>query len=244
MQTPAQVGYNFHTYALSEQAVTMEFGQMISDETLEQINNFNNLLHQRPFPGFHTTVPAYATLTVFYDPLLVMISNAMVGLSCFEKVSRYLNSINSIPHNIPVLTYETVTIPVCYGGAFGPDLEELAALHNLTPQEVINLHAAPVYKVYMIGFVPGFAYLGGMDFRLETPRRLAPRNDIPAGAVGIAGKQTGVYPLKTPGGWQIIGRTPLQLFNAERPQPSLLKAGDNVIFKAIDRQEFDYLANN
>jgi inhibitor of KinA len=230
----------FSIYYLSERAATIEFGYEIAEHLLDAVSGFNALLHQQPFAGFCTTVPAYSTLTVFFDPLMVS-KSPMPGAGCFEKVSGYLNSLNQQKKMSKKTTGETVTIPVCYGGAFGPDLEELAGLHQLGVTDVIKLHTSAIYTVYMIGFVPGFAYLGGMDERLATPRKASPRPAIPAGAVGIAGQQTGVYPLQTPGGWQIIGQTPLKLFDATKPQPSLLKAGDKVVFKPINLKEFNKL---
>jgi inhibitor of KinA len=233
---------SFNTYYLSERAVTVEFGNEIS-ETLQQISRFNQLLQQQPFDGFSAAVPAYTSLTVFYDPLQVAAS-AIPGADSFEKVVNYLNQLHSEPGEIKTQEATTVTIPVCYGGNFGQDLEYVAALHSLTPNEVIDLHCSTVYKVYMIGFVPGFAYLGGMDELLASPRKTTPRKAIPAGSVGIAGQQTGVYPLKTPGGWQLIGRTPLTLFNPTLSQPSLLKAGDEVVFKPIAHHEFELYQNH
>jgi len=243
MQTQATVGQYFNVYALSEQAITIEFGQEINEDTLQKVTAFNQLIIQNPFPGFYTTVPAYTTLTVFFDPLQVIQSD-LPGTDCFDKVSAYLTGLKNNRQDILITHPGTITIPVCYDGLFGPDIEEVASHTKLTPQEVISLHSKAIYKVYMIGFVPGFAYLGGMAEALATPRRATPRNAVPAGSVGIAGMQTGVYPLETPGGWQIIGRTPLKMFNADRPQPALLKAGDQVVFKPIDKSEFDHLANN
>jgi inhibitor of KinA len=231
----------FKIYYLSEEAVTVEFGQQIAGNLLNAVNSLNNLLFGQPFPGFHTTVPAYATLTVFYDPVVVIKSD-LPGAGCFEKISTYLNNLNLQNKMSKPVEGDVVTIPVCYGGGFGPDLDEVAGLHQVSTAEVIRLHSAATYKVYMIGFVPGFAYLGGMDERLATPRKATPRKSVLAGAVGIAGQQTGVYPLETPGGWQIIGQTPLKLFDVNRGQPSLLKPGDTVIFKAIDLNEFNKLA--
>lgn len=230
----------FKIYYLSETAVTVEFGQQIAENLLNAVNSLNLLLHQRPFPGFNTTVPAYSTLTVFYDPLVVSKSD-LPGSGCLAKVSGYLGDLNLQMKTTNSVKGDTVTIPVCYGGTFGPDLAEVADLHQISIAEVIKLHSAATYKVYMIGFVPGFAYLGGMDERLATPRKATPRKLVPAGAVGMAGQQTGVYPLDTPGGWQIIGQTPLKMFDRDRVQPSLLKAGDMVVFKAIDIQEFNKL---
>ncbi len=236
------VDKNSMIYYLSEHAVTMKFGQEIGKETLDQLRHLNNLIHQNPFPGFRTTVPAYTTLSIFFDPLQV-IKSGLPGKDCFEKVSAYLNKLKNELADEEKSTVKTVSIPVCYGGTFGPDLEEVAKRNNLTVKEVITLHSSAVYEVYMIGFVPGFAYLGGMPELLSTPRKLSPRKAVPVGSIGIAGKQTGIYPLETPGGWQIIGRTPLKLFDAENAEPALLKSGDQVIFKSIERQEYDLYRN-
>lgn len=231
------VDKNSMIYYLSEHAITVEFGLEIREETLNQLRRLNNLIHQNPFPGFRTTVPAYTTLSVFFDPLQV-IKSGLPGEDCFEKVSAYLNKLKHEPVNEEKSTVKTVSIPVCYGSLFGPDLDEVAKLHNLTTSEAITLHSSAVYKVYMTGFVPGFAYLGGMPELLSTARKSTPRKSVPAGSVGIAGQQTGIYPFETPGGWQIIGRTPYQLFDARKSSPSLLKAGDLVVFKPITNQEY------
>ncbi|WP_233268871.1 5-oxoprolinase subunit PxpB [Mucilaginibacter lacusdianchii] len=228
----------FNTYSLSERAISVVFGSDIDDSTLQQITQFNHTLHRKPFPGFYTTVPAYTTLTVFYDPLLVIQSD-LPGTDCFDKVTHYLEQLKQhLAQDQPGLG-KMITIPVCYGGTFGPDLKYVAASHGFTTDKVIDLHSSAIYKVYMIGFVPGFAYLGGMPEVLATPRLTTPRKAIPTGSVGIAGKQTGVYPLDTPGGWQLIGRTPLALFAASRSQPALLQAGDTIKFEPIPHHEFD-----
>ncbi len=229
---------NFMIYYLSEQAITIEFGQEIGKAILKQVRQLDNLLHQKPFPGFRATVPAYTTLSVFFDPIHVINNLDFPGCDCFEKVSAYIRQLKNEPDEEEISTIKTVSIPVCYGGTFGPDLEEVAKLNNLTVKEVIQLHSSAVYQVYMIGFVPGFAYLGGMPELLSTPRKSTPRKAVPVGSVGIAGKQTGIYPLETPGGWQIIGRTPFQLFDARKSSPALLKAGDFVVFKPITDQEY------
>jgi len=232
---------SFQIYSLSEQAVTVEFGKLINEDILVRVNSFNTLVNQHPFAGFITTVPAYTTVTIFYDALQVAQSVTMPGADSFEKVSAWLYSLKDKKTERNESLNQTITIPVCYGGHLGPDIEEVAVNNNLTTAQVIELHSAAIYKVYMIGFVPGFAYLGGMNERIAMPRKQTPRSAIPAGSVGIAGKQTGVYPLETPGGWQIIGRTPLKMFDANAPQPSLLKAGDNVVFKPVNEQEFNNL---
>lgn len=226
-------------YPLSEQSLTISFGNEVSEETLRHINAFHQSLLQNPFSGYVDAVPAYTTLSIFYDPLQVLLSE-LLGTDAYEKVSNYLNALK-IDFKEAKKQASVVEIPVCYGGDLGPDLESLAALHQLTVSEVIALHTEPAYLVYMIGFVPGFAYMGGLNPVLETPRLATPRQVIPAGSVGIAGKQTGIYPLETPGGWQLIGRTPLKMFDVDREQPSLLQAGDKVKFVPITRSEFDDL---
>lgn len=232
---------NFRCYSLNERAITVEFGNAISAAILDTVTEYNQLLNRSPFPGFITTTPAYTTLTVFYDPLITA-NSALPGKSCLEKVSNYLYNLSMQPVKNNIKTGITVTVPVCYGGAYGPDLAEVASLHQLSVDAVISLHSNAVYKVYVIGFLPGFAYLGGLDERLATPRKATPRKIVAAGSVGLAGLQTGIYPIQSPGGWQIIGRTPLCLFDIRNSPPALLKAGDNIIFKPISENEFKTLA--
>lgn len=227
-------------YPLSEQSLVLSFGDEVSEDILRQINAYHHTLEHSPFAGYVDAVPAYTTLTVFYDPLQVLVS-ILPGIGAFEKVSNYLNMLE-VKIEIVAKSANVITIPVCYGNDFGPDLEALATMHKLSADEVINIHTKPQYLVYMIGFVPGFAYLGGLDARLDSPRLATPRPVIPAGSVGIAGKQTGIYPLATPGGWQLIGRTPLKMFDAGRAQPSLLQAGDKVKFEPISTEVFDQLS--
>ena len=131
-----------------------------------------------------------------------------------------------------------VEIPVCYGGDLGPDLDDVAARHETTPDEVVRIHSGADYLVYMVGFMPGFAYLGGLPDEIATPRRSSPRTAVPAGAVGIGGQQTGVYPLESPGGWNLIGRTPLRIFDLSRETPSLLATGDRVRFCPISLDRY------
>nr|AGU12342.1 Allophanate hydrolase subunit 1 [uncultured organism] len=244
MQSPTIFSNSFDIYYLSEKAVTIEFGNEIDADILKQINRLYILLKQYPFNGFCTAVPAYTTLTVFYDPLQVAKAPDLYGNTGFEKVSGYIKQLQASKFKTTDRTNAVVTIPVCYGGRYGPDLEEVAIHNKLTTQEVVSLHSSAIYKVYMIGFVPGFAYMGGLPEQLATPRKATPRAAIPAGSVGIAGKQTGIYPLQTPGGWQLIGRTPLNLFDPNLREPALLKAGDEVTFKPINSTDFDLYQNH
>ncbi|CAH0268147.1 Kinase A inhibitor [Pedobacter sp. Bi27] len=228
-------------YGLSEKSVTVGFGTTIDHDLLALITDFNQLLLQNPFSGLITTVQAYTTLTVFFDPLIVMLSD-LPGQVCFEKISAHLNKIVQIKREKSSTIPDKLIIPVYYGGDFGQDLSTVARTNKLSETEVIDVHTAGQYTVFMIGFVPGFAYMGGMDPRLSTPRKEVPNAKIPTGSVGIAGNQTGIYPMETPGGWQIIGRTPLKMFDVNRLQPSLLKGGDMVTFKAIGIKEFNAYA--
>ncbi len=229
-------------YPISEKAVTIAFGSSISEELMHRINQFNILVHDHPFEGLQTTVPAYCTLSVFFDPVKVL-KSTLQGSTCLEKVTYYLEQLNEKEITFTVSEPRTVIIPVCYGGDMGPDLEDVAISNKLTAEEVINEHTSTTYLVHMIGFVPGFAYLGGMNPTIAAPRKATPRVAVPAGAVGIAGMQTGIYPLQTPGGWQIIGQTPVKMFDPNRPAPALLKAGDRVQFKRIEMEEFKHLKN-
>ncbi|WP_134091516.1 5-oxoprolinase subunit PxpB [Olivibacter sp. XZL3] len=236
---------SFSIHFLSENAITIEFGQKIDEATFDKVHQFNKLLNARPFEGLLCTVPAYVSLTVFYDATIVInAKNGLIGISGFERVSGYLVQLHTQMTAIEKNTRKTIRLPVCYEGKLAPDLNYVASYHNISPAEVIRLHSSVPYKVYMIGFVPGFAYLGGMNSLLETPRKAVPRKKVPAGSVGIAGAQTGIYPFPIPGGWQIIGCSPLRLFDIERPSPALLSAGDEIMFEVIDLEEFEAIKNS
>ncbi|WP_205502371.1 5-oxoprolinase subunit PxpB [Rufibacter psychrotolerans] len=231
---PQKIKYQL--YPLGEAALVVQLGDTISPETFRRVQACARRLAQRPFPGFLELVPAYTTVTVYFNPLQV---SGHCHPTPYHRVARQVEELlqGMEPGAAPEAT-EAVMLPVCYGGVFGPDLEFVAQTNQLTPQEVIALHTQPEYVVYLIGFAPGFPYLGGMNQRIAAPRRATPRGAIPAGSVGIAGHQTGVYPLETPGGWQLIGRTPRALFRPDSSSPSLLKAGDTVRFYPISEQEF------
>ncbi|QNL49412.1 5-oxoprolinase subunit PxpB [Olivibacter sp. SDN3] len=241
MLIPKQINEGFSIYSLCEYALTVSFGETISDHASYRINRLRKLLEQQPFTGFRSAVPAYTSLSAFFDPIEVH-QSTLIGHSCFEKVSNYITDLESTPHKGTEQNNREITIPVCYEGDFGPDLNEVAAVHHMDVQEVIHLHTEAIYNVHMIGFVPGFAYLGGLPKALATPRKKSPRVQIPSGSIGIAGVQTGIYSLDTPGGWQIIGRTPLVMFDAQRKAPSLLSSGDRVTFERISAEEFEFHA--
>lgn len=225
-----------NVFPLGDTAMVVQFGEKINADTHNLVHRFCSWLEQHPFHGLVEYVPAFTNVTLFYNPLIIR----------FEEINLILQQMAAaaVTGQAPDAASVTIEIPVLYGGQAGPDLNDVAALNNLSPDEVIDIHTQPEYLVYMIGFAPGFPYLGGMDKRIAAPRRQAPRSRIPAGSVGIAGEQTGVYPIETPGGWQIIGRTPLALFDRNRTAPALLKAGDKVKFTAIGEQEFEQLKNS
>ncbi|AMR26318.1 kinase inhibitor [Hymenobacter psoromatis] len=227
-------------YPLGDAAVVLELGQRIDPATHRLLQALARLLDQSPLPGLREYVPAFTTLTVYYDPWQL---SQNPENSPYDQVASYLQSLlpaaqAAAAHYAPG---PLVEIPVCYGGEFGPDLAAVAQHTRLSAAEVIQLHSAAEYLVYMVGFAPGFPYLGGLDARLATPRRAVPRPLVPAGAVGLAGLQTGIYSLPTPGGWQLIGRTPRRLFDAGRARPSLLQAGDRLRFVPISAADFQRL---
>jgi KipI family sensor histidine kinase inhibitor len=195
----------------------------------EKVRAVATLLKQNLPEGVLDIVPAYRSLSLRYNPLL----------TSPERLSFVLEELEGHLREVEIPPPRVVEIPVLYGGEQGPDLGVVAAHSGLAPEEVVATHAGTDYPIYMIGFTPGFCYLGGLDGRIATPRRETPRTLIPGGSVGIAESQTGVYPVDSPGGWQIIGRTPLRLFAPERENPFLYEAGDRIRFVPIRQGEFD-----
>ncbi|GAB3503265.1 5-oxoprolinase subunit B [Emticicia fontis] len=202
---------------------------MIDVEINTIVSYLFDYCNKHPFEGFKEAVPAYASLTVFYDVLRVRKAYPSHSIA-YNIVENYLRealqNLSSSEKEESLL----IEIPVVYDGE---DLDFVATHNQLSIEEVIQIHIQPTYRVYMMGFLPGFAYLGGMDERIATPRKSTPRTKVLAGSVGIAGKQTGIYPLESPGGWQLIGRTSLPLFNIDSSSPTLLKAGDLVRFVRV-----------
>ncbi len=233
---------DFELYFLSERAITIQFGDSICKTTFDKLTQLNRLIYEHPFIGLETTLMAYTTLTVFYEPFRLL-SSELAGKTCLEKLSNYIHTLyQTIPHGTND-DAKLIEIPVCYHRSFGLDLEEVARHAKCSTEQVIAMHTEAIYAVYMIGFLPGFAYLGGMNRQLATPRKPSPRLSVPVGSVGIGGEQTGIYPLTSPGGWQLIGRTPITMFNIEKDQPSLLQPGNKVVFKPIAMEEFHHLAS-
>jgi KipI family sensor histidine kinase inhibitor len=214
--------------------LTVEFGDAIDPEINARVRDLSASLRKLHPAGILDLNPTYRSLFIQYDP----------WVCSFEHLLQIVEDCLKSGAATEAETSQVKEVPVCYGGEFGQDLEELASLHGMNAEEVIRLHCAPLYRVYMIGFLPGFAYLGGLDEKLHTPRKKDPRKKVPAGSVGIADQQTGIYPIESPGGWQLIGRTPLLLFDPVRDPPFLLQAGDFVRFKPITGEEFAKHSNH
>lgn len=225
----------YKIYSLSESAVTIELGNSIDERTHRYVMALNEAIQQIFFEGFTETVPAYTTVTVYYNPAIVY---KKIKSSPFSFVKNYIENLIaglSLPEKSKT---EVIVVPLCYEDEFAPDLSFIANEKNMSKEEVIRIHSSALYKVYMIGFSPGFPYMGIVSDAIAVPRKDTPRPMVEAGSVGIAGKQTGIYSFNTPGGWQIIGRTPLQLFDKKKERPSLLRPGDTVQFQPIGREEF------
>jgi inhibitor of KinA len=220
---------------LGDAAIVVEFGNILHRAVHTKVLSFAAYLDKNPFPGMIEYVPAYTTVTIFYHPWVLSEGGKKEAYQAVEEIIRLLLPAIETSANH---SHKTVEIPVCYGGDLGPDLSFVASHTHLSEEEVIHIHADGEYLVYMIGFAPGFPYLGGMNAAIAAPRKKTPRTLIPPGSVGIAGAQTGIYPLATPGGWQLIGRTPLSLFDPARENPCLLKAGDVVRFVPINLEEY------
>ena len=229
---------------LGDSALIVQLGEGISPSIHEKVSNLSIVLSKHPFEGFIEAVPAYNNLTIYYNPHIVYhsqinhTSHQRELLTPFKKVCAYIDNLSKQISKNHFMEEKIVNLPVFYGGEFGPDLDYVAKYHGLSVEEVIQIHTQNEYLVYMIGFAPGFPFLGGMDEQIATPRKETPRIAIVPGSVGIAGKQTGVYPLETPGGWQIIGRTPLDLFLPDTSPPTLLQSGDKIRFVPTSPEEY------
>ena len=214
---------------LGDRALLVDFGQRIDADLNARVHALAARIRKAGLAGVTDLVPAYASLAVHYDPGAW---ESAAG-SPFEALANTLRTLFVASDDSTTDPPRTLEIPVQYGGEAGPDLEEVARLAGLSTGEYSRRHAAGLYRVYMLGFTPGFAYLGGLDPALAAPRRAAPRTRVPAGSVGIAGPQTGIYPCDSPGGWQLIGRTEAILFDPRRDEPCLLRPGDLVRFIAV-----------
>ncbi|MDI3481938.1 MAG: inhibitor of KinA [Tepidanaerobacteraceae bacterium] len=210
-----------------DKAVVVEYGNEISEECNNRVLNLYHALKARNAGGITSLIPTYRSVLIKYDPLELDVEE-LVGLIAESDMSSGQQDFQP----------KVIEIPVAYGGEFGPDLDFVAEYHSMTPEEVIKIHTGSAYRIYMLGFTMGFAYLGGMSEKIATPRLEKPRTEIPAGSVGIAGSQTGIYPVTSPGGWRLIGKTPVKLYDPSRGNPILLEAGNYIKFVRITADEF------
>lgn len=223
--------HNIRILTAGDSSLLVEFGQEISPEINRRVTNTLQLMKEQHIEGIVDTIPTYCSLLINYDPRVITYEEMRKRMEDLVRVDvKTGNSVKTI-----------VEIPVCYGGEYGPDIANIAANANLSEEEVISIHTSRDYLIYMLGFLPGFTYLGGLDERIHTPRLATPRINIRAGSVGIGGSQTGIYPLDSPGGWQLMGMTPVKTYDPNRAVPILLEAGQYIRFVRIDEGEYQRL---
>jgi inhibitor of KinA len=231
-------------YPLNERAITIELGEAISEDVHRRVMSLRDEILDICLAGILDVVTAYTTVTVYFDPDLLR-NSMLPGKTPLQKMTQFVSEkATSTKEGKSSAANSVITIPVCYHEDFACDLQWVASHHHTTAEEIVRRHTNEEFTVFMIGFTPGFPYMGILPPELESPRKQNPRIQVPAGSVGLAGKQTGIYPFATPGGWQIIGRTPVRLFDAKSPTPSLLKPGDKVRFESISKDQFMSMTDN
>jgi len=208
---------------MGDRSLLVEIGEKISADVNRRVQELMLRLQQANLPGVCELAPSYRSLLVVFDPLTI----------APEKLKAAITDVAARPGGSELPQAKLITVPVFYGGDYGPDLEWVAGHLGISTEEVIRLHTETVYRVYMIGFTPGYPYMGELPAALAVPRRSTPRTRVPKGSVGMAQRQTGIYPVESPGGWQIIGWTPIELFDPKRQIPSLLEMGDRVKFESV-----------
>jgi len=213
---------------MGDRGLLLEFGDEISLEVNEKVRRMALAIREEGIDGIIEAVPTYRSLLIIYNPLILSIKELRERLGGIEE------GLQRTPFPEPKL----IRIPVVYGGPYGSDLDDVARFHRITPEEVVRLHCSKPYLIYMIGFMPGFPYMGDLPEALVTPRLKTPRLSVPPGSVAIAQRQTGIYSMESPGGWQILGRTPVRLFDPEKEFPVLLQMGDLAQFYPISEIEF------
>ena len=220
---------NIRFLTAGDSSLLIEFGKEISPAVNRKIAATVQLMKDQNIEGVVDVIPAFCSLLVNYDPRVIR----------YEEIRERMQALVKVEAKAGQQRRKVFEIPVCYGGEYGPDIENIAEHAGLSVEEVIELHSSRDYLIYMLGFLPGFTYLGGLDERLHTPRLANPRIRIPAGSVGIGGSQTGIYPLDSPGGWQLMGMTPVRTYDPSREAPILVEAGDYIRFVPVDEEEYN-----
>jgi inhibitor of KinA len=220
---------------LGDNAITIIFGDVIDENINQQVFSLFYHLREQNIYGIKDIIPAYASLTVVYDILKI---SEVSKTSAYDHIHNVVEEALSQPNSKHQTPTKRLRVPVCYDVSLGIDLTNMSEEKNIGVDDIIQLHANRVYRVYMIGFLPGFAYMGKVDDRIATPRKTTPHKNVLEGSVGIADSQTGIYPLNSPGGWNIIGATPMQLFDVHSEQPCLFQPGDEVKFEPIGLEQF------
>lgn len=226
--------YEKGRYLISgDKGLVVEFGNIISEAVNKKVRNLYLAIQKVQIKGINEMIPTYRSLLIHYNPIEIELDNLI------ERLMEIENTLDSIDLPKPRI----IEIPTIYGGEFGEDLNFVSEHNGISVDEVIKIHSSVDYLIYMLGFTPGFPYLGGMSEKIETPRLKVPRTKIPAGSVGIAGKQTGIYPIESPGGWQLIGKTPIKLYDPKSQIPIILQAGDYIRFIPILKEEYDNICS-
>lgn len=220
---------NVKIMTAGDSSILIQFGNSIDPDINARIAATVQLMKEQHIEGVVDIIPAFCSLLINYDPRVIS----------YDEMKTRMEKILSVEIAAGARKKKVHEIPVCYGGEFGPDLPTIAEHAGLSEQEVIDIHSSTDYLIYMLGFLPGFTYLGGLDERIHTPRLANPRIRIPAGSVGIGGSQTGIYPMDSPGGWQLMGMTPVKTYDPDREVPILVEAGDYIRFVPVDRAEYD-----
>ncbi|GEL77124.1 5-oxoprolinase subunit PxpB [Tenuibacillus multivorans] len=223
---------NKRIWPLNDRAITVSFGEEIDVQINLRVQQLFSSLKRESYPFIVDMVPTYTNLTIYFDPQKINFKDMQ------QLIEEALNDMHEHPVSIES---KLVHIPVYYNG---PELERVAKQNQLTEDDVMRIHGREDYLIYMIGFLPGFPYLGGLDERIATPRLDEPKSQVEAGSVGVANQQTGIYPIQSPGGWNIIGHTPVNIFDSQKEQPFMFQAGDYIQFYPVDRKTYDHIIND
>jgi inhibitor of KinA len=226
----------YSIFSLGDSALTIDFGNVIDKDINNYVLDLFHHLKKKNIPGVLDLVPAYSSLSIHYH--VPIIRQSVIEKTVFEFLKQTIEKELEQDFLQQKRQQRKIGIPVCYSGSFAPDIEAIAIEKNISVEKLIQLHKDQLYSIYMIGFLPGFPYMGEVNDAIAVPRKTEPRTNVPAGSVGIAGKQTGIYPIDSPGGWEIIGRTPLKIFDKEKSDPVLLQPGDEIQFYSITEDEF------